>query len=58
MNRTITYCAPAGRRYYVRSAMKAAGHWFENSLQIAAIERYDSVGTDLTSHGSKMEVAC
>ncbi len=58
MNRRITCCALAGRRNYDRSAMKAASHWFVIRLQIAALERYDSVGTDLTGHGSKLEVAC
>lgn len=56
MNRRITCCVPAGRKRY--SAMKAASHWYGASLQIAALDGYDSVRTDLTGHGSKMEVAC
>lgn len=58
MNRRITCCVPAGRRRYDRSAMKAASHWYGASLQIAALEAYDSIRTDLTGHRSKMEVAC
>lgn len=38
--------------------MKAASHWYGASLQIAALEAYDSIRTDLTGHRSKMEVAC